>query len=519
MNEQISVQLQLERNVVVRGESAYFNVLIKNVSGKMLSEALTLFHHNRALIIKAQGPGGIIEATQRSRPEREGIYAHGPRQPRVGNIPPGGTLTFRGDLLEWLAELAPGSYKVTATYNGVDIPANSPPVEFRVLPADPVAIDTPRYGQRLASAPLAAAWVHRFAAGTPEAGKFGVFYQHQSQDLPRSPIHGLCVAMLNKPVAPLASTVAASGVALGHVVWLDGRKLAAATINVERPQLAPVQNIAVPYRGLPVRSPLTMRNGTLQTPYFDQDRQRASLLTITPDVQVTSTEVPLGNHKPVGPNVWVWLNDARLQIIWAKTRGREIATTWIPLDDIQAGFSTPVFINVDQPVLWMDGYLDMDAAMERRPPDGPTPLPDVVAWLLQDVSGGLACTKVNLSIHQSQTVWSFAKPQNSAPEVVSSVVTSKHELALILKDEQSRLYYASTGTSKLCPLAEVTGVPIGIHQVPSLMSSGEDGVAPWVYVRYLDPSGPRIAYIKLEPALEHDPMDGPRRPEQGDSED
>jgi hypothetical protein len=515
--KQVAVALKLEKQVVVRGESSYFSVTIKNVTKATIRDALALTKHNEALNIEVRSGDNVHVATQRSKDLREGLYSHGPRAAATVDIPPEEKLSLSGDLLSWFGELKPGQYQVTATYGGADVPGTSEPVELRVLKADPVSNDVPRYGLAIASAPLAAAWTHKYGSDSSDAGKFGVFYQLQSQCHPGSPVHGLLAAVLKAPVEPRAAVTPVPGLAVGHVVWQDGRKLAVAPVDVEKQKLGTSLSLSVPFRGSPAPSPLTMRDGTLHIPYVEKDGKSAALLTVDAEGKSSTTEVPVGGYAPIGQSAWVWLNDARLTFVWAKPRGREIMSTWIPLGDLEAGFSTPIFVNVNDPVIYMHGYGDQDSANARRLPDNPMPAPDAIVWILQETAGGVAVARANMMAASPQVAWSFEKPEDSAFEVLSSVVTHQKNFAFVLQATSGQLLYASTTTKSIRPLAELMGGPIRREQSPALIAAGKDGILPFVHVRYIDSEGGRLAYAKIEPEGKHDPMDGPRRPDAGPS--
>lgn len=93
--------------------------------------------------------------------------------------------------------------------------------------------------------------------------------------------------------------------------------------------------------------------------------------------------------------------------------------------------------------------------------------------------------------------------------MVSAVITKTHEFAFLLQDGAGVLHYGSTSTQQLRPLTAVAAVPIDLQCFPGLFAAGESGVVPWVFVRYLDRKNRKVAFARLEPADEHDPMDGP----------
>ena len=83
----------------------------------------------------------------------------------------------------------------------------------------------------------------------------------------------------------------------------------------------------------------------------------------------------------------------------------------------------------------------------------------------------------------------------------------RNELALILADADDRLHYASTTRSAMLPLADVVGREIIAADQPGLLASSRSAIRDWVHLAYLDRNRDMIAYARLEPQDETDPVE------------
>ncbi|MFI5379346.1 MAG: hypothetical protein ACHRHE_08615 [Tepidisphaerales bacterium] len=508
MPDELSIKFALDRQQALRGESIFFEVAIQNISGRVLPDVTTLYRQNEALILTlTDAAGKPQEATQKTPARRQGLYSHGPVDPQVKPLPPNQKLELREDLLGWFGELAPGAYNVSAKYERGLMGLQSPPVAFRIHPIAPVALDTARIGQIQAQSPLGAALLHKFPPTDPNTGKYLLFYQQQSRNLPRAPVHMIGAAIVD-PVHALAASISDPLAIRGHLVWLDHGQLMMGGVDLETfKPLAPVP-IKTPYSGVPLRSPLTHRDGTLLLPFgAEATPRRCALLCIAPDGTCETVDLPLDRHSPLGASVWIWDYESRLHVAWATPGGRELVWRKLPLDDRKAGFSSPTIVNLDHRVVWLDGFMDAEFPRVRTLPDQEVPLPDPVAWLILDSAPQLRCARVNLAHPRVEYIWSFGNHEIGPLTVLDSVVKRDHGLVLLLKDAKSRLYYASTATRQFLPIAEAAKVDLKEVQSPELMAAGDDGVAPWVYIRYIDAPNQRVSWVKTEPATEKDPLE------------
>ena len=86
---------------------------------------------------------------------------------------------------------------------------------------------------------------------------------------------------------------------------------------------------------------------------------------------------------------------------------------------------------------------------------------------------------------------------------------------MLLLNNDGQLAYGSTVRRLVSRLAEVIGQNVTLDQFPGLMAAGERGLEPWVFLRYLDAKGQRIAFARLEPANEPDPVERRASMDQG----
>jgi hypothetical protein len=240
-----------------------------------------------------------------------------------------------------------------------------------------------------------------------------------------------------------------------------------------------------------------MADGGAVIPLTDLQRSAVAVLKVEADGRIKTISLPLDGQAPLGPNAWMWLSDSKLHVSWAKLGSRELRVARVPLDDFEAGFTTATVLPVDDPVIWIDGYWDLEGAQQRTPPDDPTPPPDLVLWTVLSPTNRLVVARVNAVTRMVQP--SFFIPAVAPLHVTSSVVYGGNEVALLLRDDKGGLHYASSTTKILQPLSGVAGQTILPAQMPSLIASGKGSVQPWVYIRYIAPTG-TVAYAKVHPA-------------------
>jgi hypothetical protein len=273
-----------------------------------------------------------------------------------------------------------------------------------------------------------------------------------------------------------------------------------------------------PFAGQPLPSPQSMPDGSMFLPFIDAKRQRFAALHVDPQGQVKPYELDLGKAKPIGPYVCFWDYDARLHFLWTKENGRQVQYARLVLADPDAGFATKSAYLSNHPITWLDAYLDLDAGFGEQPyftdqlqPGQADELtesspPPLIAWCVARRPGSLLCTKVDVNTGQAKPGVSLGTLTLGDVRVVHSVVTFRHELAMLLAESSDKLHYASTGLKSVTPLSKAAGKDIELDQDPGLMTAGEGASEPWVYVRYVD-NKEAIAYARLEPSGEQDPVE------------
>ena len=534
MPETLLILLSLNANECIRGESVFFDIQLKNVGDEPVENLDTFNPFNEATYLVAAPvktnepapidesiddggiapptwpPPGHIAGHAHSALERNGIHRHGPPDPELITLSPGESLAQSGDVLQWLGELEPGTYEITAQHRGAAEMIVSQPVQLTVHPAKPIALSTPRSGPRGLNHLNSSAWLH----GQDNGGL--VFYQLQSAILPRTPMRGLRVGEAADLKQLTVATVPAPNAVTGHVLWRKGSGLMMATVDSSGqapPQVVDVQGAP---RGTVLQSPLSLPDGSAFALIAPTDASSLKLIHIQPSGQAQSFNLDLGKSVPFGTYSCCWQVPDKLQFAWVGPKGRAVSILTVLLDDPESGTQLrSVYLSGD-PVQWVEMYLDPSATAAYQPafehnttPDdrGPTepPAPLEMLWLVTQRGDQLRCLRGMVGDPNPKVMAQFDIDELTNPRVITSAVTGDHQLALLLADEEGTLHYASTAGRTLVPLDQAAGRPVGLDQQPGLMASGNHGALPWVYLRCYDAEAGRIVSIKLEPANEKEP--------------
>lgn len=512
MLEPLTVTLATPQKEFLRGESVPFEVVVKNTSGGRLADMPALDPLNRSVSLVLDGPGGIRSADQLSPEGRDGSHSHVPARPLTKTMAPHAAMTIRDDLLSWFGELAPGRYSVTATYATSLLEASSRALQFEVRPAKPVLLVTPRCAQQAPDALVSMAWVHRGADG------FDLVFQQQSPALARNVRHAVRVSKTEELLEawPAIETIPDQ---IGHVIWLDRRgKLQFCAIAEDRQQVTPVADVRMPFAGRPLTSPASMPDGAVFAAVTDTKRQLVSVLRTDRRGGSNSYELDLGKAKPLGPYVCFWESDRFLHFAWTTPNGWDIQYARLSLSDPASGFVVRPLALTNEPILALEGYLDLDAPSRERemlqyslaPEElasvAPLLRPKVTLWCVAQDAARLIFSRVDTDGHR-EPVMAIETSGLTELRVHRSVVTSRNELALILADTDNRLYYASTTRGAMLPLADVAGREIVVEDQPGLLASSRAAIRDWVHLAYLDRPKNTIAYARLEPEDESDPVE------------
>jgi hypothetical protein len=252
--------------------------------------------------------------------------------------------------------------------------------------------------------------------------------------------------------------------------------------------------------------------------WTDSKRSKVAAVRVARNGAVSARELDLEKHQPLGPYACFWEYDARLHFAWAAESGREVMVARLPLTDPAADFTSRPAFQPDDPVVWLDAYVDIDAAFrdqpyfeEQVPEDERDKLPEtqpspIYLWCVTTGGGRLTCHRVNVADNQSKAEAGFSAPGGEDLRVISSAVTCRDELALLLVDPKDQLYYASTTGGAITPLADAARREITLDRSPSLLTASESGFEPWVYVRFIERKS-TIEYVRLEPDYEQDPIE------------
>ncbi len=512
--ELLTTSVKLERSECLRGESVHFEVTLQNTSTVTIQKLPDLSPQNRTIQLVVEGGDERRTAKQGALSDRVGRYKHGAEEPVTTIFKPGQKLQLRDDLLSWFGELPPGDYQITAVYEGALHHAVSEPAALKVLPSSVIQASTPRYGAQGPPAPMTAAFVHR------KGEEVLLFYQQQAAALPRIAVHGVRAALVKEPPAEVfAAAIPGDGISRGHLLWIDEHEhLMLAVADVDKARAGSWAQLDPPFKGRPLASPLTMPDGGLFLPFADPKKEKVAILHMEASGSIQAHELDLGKVKPVGPYACYWEYDSRLHFAWAAPNGREIQLARLPLDDPASGFSSRSVYLADDPIVWIDAYLDTDAQFveapyfeEQIPPGQPgqTPLspgPRVMIWCVVKSSSGLRCLRVSTASNQAQQTAALTGAGDQDLRVIASAVTYDYELALLLADDKDELYYASTLRGAAQPLSEVAGKDVKLTDFPGLIAASRESAYPWVHLRYVE-DGKLIDYVRLEPADERDPVE------------
>jgi hypothetical protein len=475
----------------------------------------TFFAYNHSLRIVAVGPHGELTGDPLSPEERDGRHSHGPESAKRAELKPGDKFALRDDLISWLGELEPGTYKIHAAYSGDFFSIESPPVVLRVQAAAPVALSIPRYGAATSDAPLTGAWANRHGGG------FSLMFQEFSPNLPRNLRHGVRAADVRQLAGLWAAVKARPTIPEGHLLWAEGHgQLQLTPVDLQRPHENPAVHLKLPFPGRPLQSPLTLAPDAVAFVLADDKGERLAGVRADLSGACQAAELDLGKGKPLGAYACLWQFDQQLHFLWAGQRGRELMYGRLQLGDVPGGFATRTLHIANDPIIAVDAALDLSATLQGMPyfadpkkEESATELhepspPGLIVWCVTSSRTKIVATPLVVGGTVKKAPVAFTHDNADALKVVSSVVTRVHELVLLLADSQRHLYVASTSTRSLEPLAEVTKASVLADQSPALVAARENGLEAWVYLAYIaDKSA--VKFIRVEPKDEPDPVEKP----------
>ncbi len=524
MKPPVVPEIKLAPSEVIRGESVFF--FASAINTLQTPAHVQSFHrHNRALGIEAKSGESTFRGKEMTRLTKPGAHFHGPENKHSVTIPPGGSISLADDILLWTGELPPNTYEVRSYYGGPWEPFYaSKPVKLTVLPVNLRTIASSRLGARSPMAPIPGAFVHQAADG-----QFAIYLQQQWPQLPPMPMHAVKVATL--PAEPTVIATAASVDAdppIGHLLWSQGGKSMLATVNFgPSPAKAPPPPPAPPvpftpvFEGGPLRSPISLTTGEVVTMWATTDMSRAAAMLIDDAGQIVSAPLDLPKDKPIGPYACLWERGDKLHMLWSTTNSREFTYSRLILADVPAGFSTPSVFLTDDPIIWLEGYVDYGAALtdmmlqdeldpeETKPRTQPKPA--ILTWVVTRGKDKLTFTRTNIVDRSTTEVASLPLPNADGVEVLSATLDARNSPAMLLRLKDGAMWYVNLTERRVEPLGEAAGEALAgrvlsMDALPSLMSATSRSTFPWVYLRFMDKAGAKIAYVKLSPAAERDPM-------------
>jgi hypothetical protein len=507
----LKITLTLDRNECVRGESVGFTVVAENTSGAPIPDFPKLIPLLETVTLTAESSKGGAKATQMSARRRNGEHPHGPRTPVPGmTLARGQKLELRGDLLEWFGELEPGKYQIQAAHAFEEF---SEPAPLTILPAKPGFASLPRYAGLGQLTPMPGTWTHVLSEKESLP-----FYQIQSPSLPRNVLHCYRTPPVAPEVQPQAALIGNSDVTAGHLVWLEkpGR-LVAVTVDLNDPKKIQrgVLELGGDFRLL--QSPLSMPGPELWAPLVTADGSAVSLRRIDAQGAAQAFGLELTDSKPLGPYVCFWESGERLVFAWTAERGREVRVARLPLRDPGTGFVKRSLLVSDDPILWIEGFIDNTARSAEAPMfESQVPPEDrdkrfhvppspVVLICVALRSTNLHFTRVNVADEKSKVFAVLPADRVQNPRCISAAVTYEQECVLLLADAKDELYLASTKTGRVSALSEAANAPVKLSNHPTVVAATRSARSPWVHLRYI--AGQQVRYVRLEPVNEQDPIE------------
>ncbi len=520
----LQLRLELPRKEVIFGESIPFTAVISHTFREPVS-VTALDPASRALVVFMRKLNGEERSADQATPmERDGLIADIPRVPEGKMLLPGDRMELKDDLLRWFGHIQAGTYRVWAEYRGILRVAVSEPVELKVSQAVILAANTPRWGSQSQDAPYTATWAHRHERGIM------LFYQLQSPYLPRNPRHSIRAGIINEQVSAHAACLPTEAHPVGHLYWFTLKeRFFFMPFDVRNAVPGPAVEVKeLPFRGWPIPSGLSMKDGSLLVPFMDYQRSRCAVLHILPDGSCTAHDIDLGRNLPMGAYACFYEQDMRLHFLWTKQRGRQVDYAMLPLDDLEAGFASRTIHISNDPVLAFDAYVDKTLPFTRlkdlylgepgapEVPEEEPPQPKVTAWVVTAREKRVLCTPVSVMDSGMGAPVAFTVPAGASPlTVINSVTAMQGGLCMLLADEGGRLFYASTMRKVMLPVEDIVGMPISQGMSPSLMRAS---TYPWVHLRFVIDAR-MIHYVRLEPEGEPDPVESETRPWDMEPED
>jgi len=233
---------------------------------------------------------------------------------------------------------------------------------------------------------------------------------------------------------------------------------------------------------------------------------RLAAVVQTADGETHAAVLEIGKGEPITSSAMIWEWDDRLHAVWARSGAREMQYARAVLNDLSAGFSSPLPTIFDDKVIWIDGGVDPSPQRTPGRPDDELEPPRGFAVVVTQRPERASIWRVDLQYRLSLPVASFNTKEAGPVRVIHSAVTPAKHLRAIVAGADDRLWYLSSEANRLVLLSKSAGADVTLKQQPGIVVSGPSGVRTWVYLRFLDTEARRVRMVKLEPVDVPDPL-------------
>jgi hypothetical protein len=480
----LKLDLSLEKNEFVRGESIRFVVALTNVGGSPVTVA-TEKPKNRAFAISVKSPwGGEVRGDALTMAEREGEHVDEPRDTPTRLLAQGEKLVARGDVIPWLGELEPGEYTIEGIYEFTPaLSTVSAPATFKVVEAAPVYARTARpnfAGQREASE---TAWLHKTGAG------HGLYLMRSS---PKSPL----VAYSNTPLAQLpfpAEVIPSCHNSVtcpsDHLVWMaeDG------SLQVLRHKAGvvsdPILSVPLPSADLePVGTPYSDGKGNLHLVLAAEGGTPAFLCQVSDRTNASfrpfDSTVPLGSPRSV-----LWGGDETLTVAWVGADEREVMAATVSLAALPPRIAGKKLLTASHAVI------DLSLAQRsREEAEGYERLLFVLAF--DDVKDILYRTRVNLSSSETGEPERFVVDGVGNLVLRDSILDEDLNAQYLFAGADGAVVHADGSFSRLVPVLTASRRPVTVAHCPGLVVTSKFSKLRGAFLRYIE-DGRKLACVKL----------------------
>ena len=482
--EGLTLELQVQKPEVIRGESIRFTITLSNTGAKP-RELKDESAFNRAFSIHVTGGWGLDGwADSMSILEREGEHVDQPRTEPRKTLAPGEKMVVRGDVIPWIGDLEVGSYKITGHYQ--DPPAirlESQPAEVKVAEAAPVWALSARPNLSMAQAAADTLWLHK-SAGAHE------IYLLQSS--PRNPLVNYANIPLLKVDGSsrvLCSSYNSFPPQLQHLVWIVGvGKLHIARFRSDLPPEPPLQ-IALEREDLaPIETPYSDAKGNLHLLLANMDGDAAGL------VQLFGRSSPVFHAIQASPPICeprraLWCKDDVLALAWRGEAETEVFASLVQLGSPPRPIAGKKVFEAEHPVVHLDlaqKYVAAQKAWRRT----------LIVLAREEAHDIFQRWKIDLDDGQAHDDGRFMTEGTGNLRVIQSVQSSESTPLYLLAAPDGAVFYADSSFSRIVPVLDPLRKPVRTGDYPILLAPSSFSTLTDKYVRYIR-GGRQFAYFKL----------------------